>query len=319
LKRRAEAFRVQVVQVLDDRLLRDGEQVLGSGVEPVVVVRRPLLGSPNGKQLELALDDLRAAVPGLVDLAAREEGTGFLLEASVLATGRDDAAIVDAVDAAFARMLPDPGVGDPQQRTVLAPPPSCGVRAEAIRLDLRLLEDPIDRHPSPITRVVNGIYSGFGGELEPPEQRIIAVGRGVRRPGWVSHVRAEPVPGDHHALRITAVVGATPAEAEKLHGKLETKIEDVPQARLRELFGERADAGIVLYRLAAQAAKEQRLTVARPVLITDTSKQQFDYLAGYVGIFVFQVIGLGITFVFLYLVRTGRLRRRGVEEAEATR
>jgi hypothetical protein len=196
-------------------------------------------------------------------------------------------------------------------------------KATATRLDLRIVEDPLDRHPSPVTRFVAMLWSEYHDE----GQRLRAVGRGLRRAGWITHASATTVPGDDRAIRVTAVIDQVPdayrfaaAPAPTTTGD-RPKDEEKPGASVLERLAPLGEAGreraAALYSLALRAGAEKRMTVARPVIVSAYAKQEWDYLTGYLAILVLQCVGIGIIFVFLRMVKKGQVRRRGVEEAEA--
>lgn len=345
LKRRAEAFRDQAQQALADLLLADGEQILAAMERPAVVATFAMTGRcTEANAVERTLDAMRARLPELVDLRIYHDADGsYRLEVSSLA-GEDpqaaSAAVAAALDAAVVPCL----------RAVLAQPIAAVASRPAVatRLDLRIIEDPLDRHPSPISRVVDALF-GWAIGYHEPDRRLRAVGRGLRRDGWLEHAGATLVSGDDNAIRVTAVFGEIPEEyrfapavaaaatdakpaaettpaaktkpAEKQKDK--PKDEEKPGvgvlARLAPLGDDGARRAAALYSLALRAGAEKRMTVARPVLTSAYAKQEWNYLTGYLAILVLQCVGIGIIFIFLRMVKTGRVRRRGAEEAEAVR
>ena len=325
LARRATAFQAQVQARFADRLLPDGAQILASATAPAVLVQVPLTGRPAAAAVEATLDAMRDARPELIDLRIVPVGDGLAVELSLMADADPAAAAQVAIRALEAQ-------ADPAFATLLAVPASTAalplLRQEtAICLDLRTVEDPLDRHPSPITRVIDGMFPSYF----RPERRLRAMGRGARRDGWIGHVATLEIPDDHRAIRVRALVGAVPdthrfALAATVAGPAPAgtevvKAEERPSAavlaRLGELGaadGERAGA---LYAVLARSAKEQRTTIARPVLVGSYAKQQYDYLAGYLAIFILQLIGVGFVLTFMHMVKTGKVTPRGALEAEA--
>jgi nitrate/nitrite transporter NarK len=313
LDRRSAALRSQVLEALGDQVLSTGGQVLGAATAPVLRASWPLTGPPIDRTAEQLLDALRRADPAILDLVVRDVGGVYRLEASRRQDdGADAAAVTASLDQALAE-LPTAAMAL-GLRWPASPNTSAGT---AITLDLRVLEDPIDRHPSPITRVVHAIQTAVGFPPDPPDRVHAALARSLRRPGWVDHAAVGPVPGQERAVRITALADAMPADALATWGALDVAAADVPTDRLGSLLGDRAGPAGDLYRLAVTAAKGQRLTVPMPVMAADVAKQQYDYLAGFLAILCLQVIGLGVALVFAAMVASGRLRPRGLEEAQA--
>jgi hypothetical protein len=120
------------------------------------------------------------------------------------------------------------------------------------------------------------------------------------------------IPGDDRAIRVVAVVDEPPADG--------TMVPAMPGpgvlARVAPLESS-ATAAARLYAVARIAGSEQRMTVAEPVLGHGVVKQQYDYLDGYLAIFVLRAIGVVMIIVFMRMVKAGKIRRRGVEEMEA--
>ena len=307
LEERAGVFREQVVGTLKDRLIQDGEQIMAAAVQPVMVATFPLRLRPDGDSVERTRDRLRQADDRVIDVRVAPAGDGWVLAVSAQATPDSAAETVKRL----AQLL-EARATKPLQKWLQWPPPQPQVAmAEAISLDVRIVEDPLDRHPSPITRVVYSILGLFY-DQPTPQRRLNALGRAIRKPGVFDHAAASEVPGELNAVRLTVVRGSgdepPPAAA----------VSQPVAQRLEELLGAgNVPAAAAMYAQAVPAAREQRMTVAKTVVAAAFAKQQYDYLAGYIAVFVLQMVGLGITFFFFHMVRLGRVRRRGAEEAEA--
>jgi hypothetical protein len=309
LTRRAKQFEQQVTTLLGPDMLQEGEQILASASRPVIVVAYPLSLRPDREVMELVLDRIRHAMPECLDLRITFSNDKLRLEVSFFAESENPCTVerlngilrTCAQKTTLSEALPSPLVpSDQWQRT-------------AISLDLRIVEDPLDRHPSPVTKVVNSIV-GLVSTPSGPERRINALGRSLRRPGWIDHAGASLVPGqEDNAIRVFGLVQARP-ENEKTD-----KLADASDGVKNQLaaFGDNRLQAEQFYALAVDMAKQQRMTVARPVLKAEYTKEQYDYLIAYVGVIIMQFIGLGIVLYFLHLVKGGKVRRRGLEEAEA--
>jgi Na+/melibiose symporter-like transporter len=307
LDRRATVFRTQVETVLGDRLIKEGEQILSASEEQAIVASFPLKSRPDPGAVEYTLDHMRAAEPALIDLRVAPQGETMVLTMSVRANAGESAAVAARLQSSLTAVAPR------EIRTTMDWPPTAPSvqTAQVIRMDVRIIEDPLDRHPSPITRLINTVWGLFG-DPPTPERRVNALGRNLRRPGFIEHVSAALAKGDDNTVRITAIM-ATPTNSAAME-----KAPEPVAARLSSLLKpESASMAGMLYSVALPAAKEQRMTIARPALTSSFAKQQYDFLAGYIAVIILQLIGLGITFSFLYMVKTGRVRRRGAEEAEA--
>lgn len=313
LQRRADAFLVQARAALGDLVMADGAQVLAASTSPATVASMPLRNRPEGRGIEATLDNLRID-PAVIDLRLLVSDAGPVLEMSLM--GEVDAGRVQSLLVAAA---------SPELATAMADATPSVRPAVAVRLDLRTLEDPLDRHPAPINSAIEWALGGLIGRHDPA-RRLRSIGRSLRRAGWLDHAAAAEIPGDQRALRITAIVGEPPAGFTP--GSTGAAGADVPkpaelaspgvQARLAPL-GADATRGEALYAVAVRAAKEGRMTIARPTLEAGYAKQQYDYMAGYLAVFVIQMLGVGCILIFAYMVRTGRVTKRGVLEAEAAR
>jgi Na+/melibiose symporter-like transporter len=303
LQRRADEFQKQVNVWLRDILLPDGGQILNCGTVPAVVVALPLAQRPAVEDVEATLDKLRQELPAVIDLRVVTEPTRAI---EVSLAGND-------ADAARQALL---AAATPGLKACLADLTPTGTRnTSAIQLDLRTLEDPLDRHPSPIMKGLEFFLGRIIGRHDP-ERRLRAIGRGLRRPGWIDHAHAATVDGDERAVRVVALVGAAPAGEKP---KPEEQPSPAVLAKLATLGEADAVRAAGLYSVTVRAAKAGRMTIARPILQASYAKQQYDYLAGYLAVFVLQLIGVGIIVTFVRMVKAGRITKRGVAEAEATR
>jgi len=306
LEQRAAAFRDQVQAVLSQQLLRDGEQILAAGVDRAIIASFPLSARPDAGSVERTRDRVRNAEASVIDLRVTPDGQRWALAVSALCPP-------DRTDAAAERLrqiLQAQATKSLQKSMQWPPPPPRIDPAEAFHLDVRIIEDPLDRYPSPITRVVYAIMGLFY-DQPTPQRRVNALGRAVRRPGVFDHTGASEIADEPNAVRLVAIgrAGAEVGAAQVSQAVLSRLGELLPAAQVAP--------AAALYAQAVPAAREQRMTIAKTVVAAAFAKQQYDYLAGYIAVFVLQLIGLGITFFFLYLVRIGRVRRRGAEEAEA--
>jgi hypothetical protein len=268
----------------------------------------PISKRPDPGAVEYTLDHMRRTDASLVDLRiSPQNGEPLTLTVCALLDGLPADAAAARIRANLDKFAHRDVINAMASRD--APPSTREVNV--VVMDLRIVEDPLDRHPSPITRAINWVWGLFG-DPPTPERRLNALGRNLRRPGTVDYVGAALPKGDDNAVRLIA------AAAAPTNGTAEAAVPAAVSQRLSSLLKpESAAAASSLYALALPAMKEQRMTVARPVVAVSFAKQQYDFLAGYVAVFVLQLVGLGITFSFLYMVKTGRVRRRGAEEAEA--
>jgi Na+/melibiose symporter-like transporter len=297
---RAEKFRAQVVQVLGDRLIADGEQVTGATLRQASLIELATAQRPDAHVLEKMLDDLRRDRPDIIDLRPLKLDGGYGVVVSALEpVGNDLQTAVERVAAKRAPGLFTPG------KTPLA-----HTSLPALTLDLMVVEEPLDTYVSPITRVVNAVLALFD-RVPRPDRRLTATARNLRVPAEINHVRAS-AGNSPKTISITAVL---PASAPKA-----ASVDDPVGRQLRALLGDgdTLAQARAFYDRIEKAAATQRLTVARPILATAYAPMKYDYMSGYLLMFLMSVIGIAITVMFRRFEAKGLIRKRGVEEAEAS-
>ncbi|PTX98425.1 MFS transporter [Opitutus sp. ER46] len=306
LAKRAEAWREQVASRLGDRLIAEGEQITGVAVKPAVVVELAARERPERVTLERLAQEVRLAFP-LLDLRPLKRASGYGIAASALVEGDAEAAARRlqevVVRAARARTPELIGEGDPWLGFE---------ETSAFRLELAVVEEPVSTYVSPVTRVVNTVLSWFGHEPDPA-RRLEALARALRVAEETPHVRVTAEP-DARRLAVTALFddGATQVTAV-----------DAVARRLAQLLGNAAEAqrlgrARAFVDRVEKAAAAQRLTVVHPFLASAYVPMRFDYMSGYLWVFLVAVIGIALTLYFCRLERRGVIRKRGVEEAETS-
>ncbi|MGB8352355.1 MAG: MFS transporter [Chthoniobacteraceae bacterium] len=311
LKTRAETFHAQVVKTLGDRLIAEGDQVLGATARQALILDLVTTRRPDSRHLENMLRDLRREHPGIIDLRPlKRDGDEYGISISaILEPGADEATLAAVLQSSVERAaskyghdLFTPGAA-PLQR----------VRQPAVTLDLMVVEEPLDSYVSPINRMVNLVLSLFD-QVPGTDRRIIAMSRNLRVPSETNHVRVGPGPGPK-TISVTAVLPETATRA--------ASAGDPVGIRLQEMLGQSKDSGLLLqtrsfYDRVELAAAAQHLTIAHPSLTSGYEKMKYDYMSGYLWMFVMSFIGIIITLVFVRLESTGFIQKRGVEEAQAS-
>ena len=310
LARKAGAFRDRVQAALGDWMIADGDQLLAARTRPAVLVTLAttrLLDDPAAQKM---LEDLGREYPAAIDLHAVVQTGRFGLSASAFADpGANEDATAEALRAAMTHVAQKRAPG------LLAPGGPLLERrtGSALTLDLGTVEEPVEGYVSPVTRVVNSILAWFDHAVSPT-RRLTAIGRNLRSPGETDQVRVQKGP-TARSLSVTAIlqdtaVGAAPLDdpvGRRLAGLLGSGTSDdaVRQARA---FYDRID----------KAAAAQRITIARPLITAAYAPMQYDYMSGYLWMFVMAAIGIGLTVWFGRLEANGVVRKYGVEEAAST-
>jgi len=307
LASRAKKFHDQVVTALGDRIIADGDQILSATPHQGLLLDLPTAHRPDAHLLEKALDELRRERADVIDLRPLKRDDAYGLTVStVLAPGADEATVERELQATVERIA---GKSDPGLFVPGAAPLGHGLQP-ALTMDLMVVENPVDHYVSPITRVVNLVLALFN-DAPNPGRRLAALARNLRVPTETNHVRVEPGPTPK-TLSITAVLPPTAGQA---------KTVDALVARLDALLlrqGVPSDFVLrarLFYDRIETAATTQRITVARPTLAVDYAAMKYDYMSGYLWMFVMGTIGIIITIAFTRVEARGLIRKRGVEEA----
>jgi Na+/melibiose symporter-like transporter len=295
----SDSFTQAVLPAFREQLLPEGAEILSATKSQGTLLTFPLVRRPSVSAQEKTLDALRSLWPAVIDLRPVLLGSGYGLQLSVAGT---DAALIKSVKEALlaeaARRMP--GILDS------APPQE--KQTSVISLNLLIVEDPLDRHPSPITRVVNAVLAQF--DAAPREERRLgALARSLRASVPSGHAGMNAT-GDR-SLAVTVVLDAAnppPPVAQ-----------DAVSARLTELLGNTPDDAArarSIYDIVVRNSPSQRITVARPIVRSGFIKRKYDYMSGYLWMFCLGTVGLFITFAFCARERRGLIHKRGLEESE---
>ena len=309
LAARSAQFQKQVAGVFGDRVLNDGGQVLAAAKRDALYLEIATAQRPDAGRLEKILTDLRASHPTVIDLRPMKRDFGYGVALSVLMeAGANENAIAREVTADLEKAAGkrQPGLlksGDA---------PLSATRQPAIAMKLAIVEEPLDTRISPITRVVNSILRVF--DCAPsPDRRLSAIARSLRLPGETEHVRVDSEGRNESLISVVALIrsGAATAPADDAVGR-----------RLSVLLAQSGGADTLgraraFYDRIEKAAAAQRMTVLRPFVAVSYAPLQYDYMSGYVWIFLMAIVGIGITLMFERREQKGLIRKLGVEEAQA--
>jgi hypothetical protein len=324
LDARSEAIKKQVLAKLGDAIMDEGDQFIDAKTLPARTYDWTLDGPPDSRRIEKGLDLLRQTAPGVIDLRVRKENDSYLLRLSVESPDDGDhaaarEAIHAEVEEIFAKQLA--GVWQSGQHPV-------GHPTEAIQLHLRVAEDPLDQHPSPIMRATYWLVD-IVAEPPRPERRVYGFARNLRSEDVARHVRV--LPGEDHSIFVTAVVTPPIIKADPATDPSGTAADDAPDSEaksaemspaheyLSRVIGtpEAAALAARLYQRTVDLGGANFINVTRPYSEHRFSERQYDYMASYIWMLVLDFIGILITIDFVRRERKGLIRKRGVEEMEA--
>jgi Na+/melibiose symporter-like transporter len=304
---RAENFGKQVATVLQPDLLQDGNQIMAAHTQAALVIEMPVREPPS-TALEEILIDLRRQGLNVIDLRPTKRGNGYGLAISaLLEPGADETSV--------ARKLVETTVRLAAKRAPkLFPSPASIISQRhqtAVVLDLKIVEVPLDNQISPITQVVNSLLALIDSAPQP-EHRLAAIARSLRLKGETEHVGIEPENGNEHAISVVTLLLPQAAKSDA---------HDAIAQRLQKLLGTTATPDMVaetraFYDRLVGDAEVQRVTIQQPILSNAYVAMRYDYMSGYIPMFLLGLIGLAITFGFGRRERKGLIRKLGVEEAE---
>ena len=289
LEKRADSWRGEVLRGLDQSLMKEGSEILGKTTAQAVVSSVPT--SRKAKEKEVAKLDglLRAEDPSAIGLTVVNFDRGFALSVSaILPEGKDQNQVMQSLCRRLSvlaeKVAPGLMSNKVSNSIVMVKPTTI--------LDLALVEDPVRNFVSPISRVMNAVLSQFT-ELPPPNQKLISLARNLCKGGQFSHARVETLQG-RNGVRITAVAGdETPGDPDTWTAKLVEK--------------------------ARTECASLKLTVLKPVVDQGVVPIKYNYLAGYLYVFVLVSCGFGLVMFFISKEKAGIVRKLGAEEAQSER
>ena len=308
LENRAAQFRQQVTTILAGRLILEGDQILAASATSALIIEITLDRRPDGKALESLLDGLRLSNPQIIDLRPIRHGNDYSLALSAhIEPGSNEAMaakdLLELLKKSAHHRLPG---------AISEEAPLLSNRIVPVaNIDLLVVENPVDSQISPITKVVNALLATVN-RSPSPTRRLDATARNLRDVDRTNHVRAVPGPVDR-SISVSAVL-----QPQKRDSAIP---DDAIAKRITSLLGldnhQAADMRELYERISTSAAL-QRITVARPVLSSGYAPVKYDYMSGYLCMFLMGAIGIALTMVFQRLERRGIVRKRGVEEAMAS-
>jgi hypothetical protein len=306
LDRRAEATKQQVLEKLDGHIMDSGSQILEAASVPALTFDWPLSGPPNSRAIEKGLDRIRDVFPDIIDMRPRKEGNDYKLRFSYVLPDGTDAdghtqTLHEVIEAKFAERLKDVWLenGKPE-----------ATQTEAIRFRVRIVEDPLDQHPSPIMRATYALIS-LVTEPPKPERRVYGFARNLRSPELSRHIRV--LPDGDHSIEITALA----------HANGEWDKPEPPRAVMDRLAAflddpESVDLALRVYQRAVELGESNHLNITRPYIENTFAERQYDYMSSYIWMLVLDAIGIAITIVFVSREKRGLIHKRGIEEMEAS-
>lgn len=307
LSSRSNQFHQQVATVLGDRLVLEGEQVLNARPREALVIEITTAKRPAPQLLEKILADLRIREPYVVDLRPLKLASGYGVAISALAPLKaSDTDFAHTIQDSFVitARLRDPDLFFDKGEIIKV------IYQQALQLDLMVIEDPLDTYVSPITRGVN-LVLGLFDAVPRSDRRLTAIARNLRTPDEINHVRVDAGPSEK-TITVTALLIS--------NGVRVATTNDPVSKRLQTILGtgDNLAQARTFYDRIEKVAATQQITIAHPLIASGYAPIKYNYMSGYLWMFLMGITGIAITIVFGRLESRGFVRKRGVEEEQAS-
>lgn len=308
---RSANLKEQIVANFGGRILTDGEQVRGITMHKALVLQLPTSGRPDSRRLEKALTDIRTDYPNVIDLRPIKIGDGYGIAVSSIipigesesdVAGKLQSVVEKTVSRRYPTLLRERGAIQSVQHL------------PALSIDLQVIEEPLDKRISPITRIVNRVLAVFDSAPQV-ERRVSAIARNLRLPGETEHVAVTAGADNAKTITITTLVQPSATRAESLADPIGVRISQL-------LAGEAGDGlpfqARAFYDRIEKAAAAQRITIARPFVGVAYAPLKYNYMSGYLWIFTMGLFAIGVTVAFKRREAKGLIFKRGVAEEAAS-
>jgi len=310
LAQRANLFQDKVTDILKDRLIADGDQILDAQLGQALQIELSTATRPTTHELEGILQLLRQENPGVIDLRPTKLAKDYGMILSVLTDSDLDDSLTakkwsEVLAKTAARKAPGLlGISINAVKTERKP---------ALTMELMLVEEPIDSYVSPINRVFNLLLALFGWDVRP-DHRLVSLEQNLRSSQEINHLRVSTGQAAR-TIMVTAVLPDSPPKApvasDPVSQKLRTLLgSTVSQDRLKQTRD--------FYDQVVKSAAVEKLTVARPIIASAYAPMKYNYMSGYLWMLLMGIVGILLTFVFSRLEARGFVRKVGAEEAQAS-
>ena len=289
LEKRAAAWQAEVLRGLASVVMKSGTEILGSTSTNAVVALLPTTRKAHDREVERLNQQLQAEDGSVIGLSAVRLERGFALSFStLLPTGRDPNEVLRILGR---RLVSLAGKSTPG---LVARDAACSaaVVKPAAALDLALVEDPIRNFMSPISRGMNALLKHFI-DLPPPNQKLISLAHNVCKDSLISHARAATLSGRHGVQLIVVAADEKTGDMAVWTAK-------------------------VLDKIRTECAS-LKLTVLTPVVDKGVVPIKYNYMSGYLYVFLLVLLGFGLVMYFIHQERVGVVKKWGAEEAHATK
>ena len=286
LDTRVASWRKEVLHSLDGNLFKEGSEILSNTPVQSAVSVLPTLRKPKEKEVDKLNRLLRTENPSIIGMTTVHRDRGFSLSLAVLLPeGKDKEAIMHA----FYERLMD--LSKKETQGLISDKVSYSnieIKPAAV-IDLALVEKPISSFISPISRGVNAILSIFT-ELPPHDQKLISLARNLSKTGQITQARVEDLQGKN-GIRLTVV-----ADDKKTGDEVAWMENFIKNIRTE--------------------CASLKLTLPQAVVDQGVVPIKYNYLAGYLYVFVMVLLGFALVRYFISKEKAGIVRKLGAEEAQ---
>ena len=289
LEQRAAAWQTEVLRGLDSVVMKAGAEILGNTPTQAGVSLLPTTRKARDREVELLNKQLQAEDNSVIGLNTVRLERGFALSFStLLPAGRDPNEVLRTLGRRLVS-LADKSTPGLVARDVTG---SATVVQPAVVLELALVENPIRNFMSPISRGMNALLAHFI-DLPPPDQKLISLARNICKDGLISHARAATLGGRHGVQLIIVAADEKPGDTAGWTAK-------------------------VLDKIRTECAS-LKLTVLTPVVDQGVVPIKYNYMSGYLYVFLLVLFGFGLVMYFIHQERVGVVKKWGAEEAHAAK
>ncbi|MDX2109792.1 MAG: MFS transporter [Verrucomicrobiota bacterium] len=283
---RSDNWSEQVLQALKGKLILPGHEALAYTEGQSTNTLLPTLRKAREREIDKLNRTLRAESPNFIGLRIVNRGRDFfILVSSLLPYGEEQGNLLEPMCKRVIELAGTTAPGLIASDALHSAP----FTTPALTADIILVEDPQPTFMSPISRAVNRVLSLFT-EIPAPDQKLITLARSLSGGEDFSNARVDALPSVN-GLRVTKV------------SNYETQNE--LSTRIACLVDKVRTAGTSL-----------KLTV--PIALVDKGAVpiRYNYLAGYLYVFLMVLGGFVLVAFFLIKEKAGIVRKLGAEEVE---
>ena len=287
LKERTQLWSREVLRGLEKYLIKDDAVFHGVTTGQAVTVMLPILRKADEREVDKLNRILRKEDPAFVGAHVVYRDNAFYLSLARRIPGTTDK---DASINILGKRVTDLASSMSPALASKTSVPAGSLVKPLISAEIALVENPKPTFISPISKSANAVLKHFA-EPPPPDQNLISLAKKLDAGGDTDNVCVDALPVGN-GLRVTWVLDKDSRE------KQETLVTRLVQ-KVRE------------------EGASFKLTVPTTLVDKDVVPLKYNYLAGYLYVFLMVICGFVLVGLFLLKEKAGIVRKLGAEEAEA--